>query len=128
MTVQLSGVVIYAKDLDTTVEFYKKNFGFKSLRASDDRIVELFHETGARIMVHQAGRTVKQGQSTVKLVFAVEDVAGFCLQSAAGGLTFGPLRQADGYVYANARDPSGNPISVSSRAFRAGSGTAGQVA
>lgn len=107
MTVQLSGVVIYAKDLETTVEFYEKNFGFKSLRASDDRIVELFHETGARIMVHQAGRAVKQGQSTVKLVFAVE---------------------ADGYVYANARDPSGNPISISSRAFRAGSGTPGQVA
>ncbi|HEX8049272.1 MAG TPA: VOC family protein, partial [Rhizobium sp.] len=29
-----------------------------------------------------------------------------------------PLHQADGYVFANAKDPSGNPIAISSRAFR----------
>lgn len=119
MTVQLAGVVLYAKDLETTISFYEKNFGFKALRADDDRIVELVDETGGgRIMVHQAAKAVKQGQSTVKLVFAVEDVASFCAARAADGLDFGPLHQADGYVYANARDPSGNPISVSSRAFR----------
>jgi predicted enzyme related to lactoylglutathione lyase len=119
LIVQLAGVVIYAKDLETTVSFYEKNFSFKVLRSEDDRIVELNNETGgSRIMVHQAAKAVKQGQSTVKLVFAVEDVAGFCAARAADGLDFGPLHQADGYVYANARDPSGNPISVSSRVFR----------
>jgi hypothetical protein len=30
----------------------------------------------------------------------------------------GVVLYADGYVYANARDHSGNPISVSGRAFR----------
>jgi predicted enzyme related to lactoylglutathione lyase len=121
VTVQFAAAVIYARDLEATVSFYEKNFGFKVLRASDDRIVELVNDDGGgRIMVHQAAKSVKQGQSTVKLVFAVEDVAGFCAARAADGLDFGPLHEADGYVYANARDPSGNPISVSSRAFRKG--------
>ena len=60
--------------------------------------IELFHETGGRIMVHQAARAVTPGQSTVKLIFAVEDAAGFCAKSAARGLVFGPLHQADGYL------------------------------
>ena len=119
MTLQFTSVVLYAKDLEATVAFYEKNFGFKALRADDDRIVELVHDNGGgRLMVHQAAKAVKQAQSVVKLVFAVKDVAGFCAASAAQGLEFGPLHQADGYVYANARDPSGNPISVSSRTFR----------
>jgi predicted enzyme related to lactoylglutathione lyase len=119
LSLQFGGVVIYAKDLETTVGFYRAHFGFEALRADDDRIVELMHKDGgARIMVHQAAKAQKQGQSVVKLIFAVEDVASFCAASAERGLQFGALHQADGYVYANARDPSGNPISVSSRAFR----------
>lgn len=114
MTPRFAGVVLYAKDLEATVAFYEKKFGFKALRADDDRIVELVHDNGGGRLT----KSVKQAQSVVKLVFAVEDVAGFCAASAAQGLEFGPLHQADGYVYANARDPSGNPISVSSRAFR----------
>lgn len=69
-------------------------------------------------MLYQAGKAQKTGQSTVKLVFDVEDVAPFSEKCAAAGLEFGALHHADGYVLANARDPSGNPISISSRAFR----------
>lgn len=119
MSVQLGAVVIYAKDIEATVEFYKKHFLFSILRDDADRIVELVNEDGgSRIMVHQAGKAVRQGQSAVKLVFAVEEVVTFCAARAAEGLKFGPVHKADGYVYANARDPSGNPISISSRAFR----------
>jgi catechol 2,3-dioxygenase-like lactoylglutathione lyase family enzyme len=118
LAVQFAAVVLYAKDLETTIEFYKKHFGFNDLRHHGDRIVELVNEAGGgRIMVHQAARAVRQGQAAVKLVFAIEDVAGFCAARATEGLEFGQVHHADGYVYANARDPSGNPISVSSRAF-----------
>lgn len=119
MAVQFSNVVLYARDIEATVLFYEKHFGFSALRRTDDRIIELVNEDGgASIMVYQAGKAQKQGQSVVKLAFAVEDVRHFCEVSAGRGLEFGPLHQADGYVYANARDPSGNPISVSSRRFR----------
>jgi predicted enzyme related to lactoylglutathione lyase len=53
----------------------------------------------------------------VKLVFDVEDVEAFCAQARARGLKFGALHKGDEYVFANAKDPSGNSISVSSRAF-----------
>jgi hypothetical protein len=54
----------------------------------------------------------------VKLVFDMEDVAGFCAGCKKNGLIFGVLHQADGYAFANARDPQGNAISVSSRGYR----------
>jgi hypothetical protein len=69
-------------------------------------------------MVHAAAKGVRTGQVTVKLVFDVEDVSGFCERSAGNGLMFSVEHPADGYSYANAKDPCGNTIQVSSRAFR----------
>jgi len=60
---------------------------------------------------------VKLGQIDVKLVFAVEDVEAFKQQSAARGLKFGCAHHANGYLFANAKDPDKNLISISSRAF-----------
>lgn len=34
------------------------------------------------------------------------------------GLVFGAIHLANGYRFANAKDPAGNPISVSNCAFR----------
>ena len=73
---------------------------------------------GASLMLHPAAKGMRQGQSSVKLVFDVADVAAFCEAARRDGLEFGPIHQADGYAFANARDPSQNPLSVSSRAFR----------
>jgi predicted enzyme related to lactoylglutathione lyase len=110
---------MYARDVETTVSFYEKHFGFAVLRLPGDRIVELVARGGgANIMVHAAAKSVKTGQVTVKLVFDVEDVSAFCAESARRGLIFGPVHPANGYCYANAKDPNGNNISVSSRAFR----------
>lgn len=53
----------------------------------------------------------------MKLVFDVKDVAAFCEAASRNGLTFGKIHQADGYVFANTKDPSGNSVQVSSRAF-----------
>jgi catechol 2,3-dioxygenase-like lactoylglutathione lyase family enzyme len=115
----LSRIVLYVRDVEETVAFYEKHFGFRALRLPGDRITELLcPDGGASIMVHVAGKAVKMGQVTVKLSFHVEDVEAFCAKSAQEGLLFGPLHQADGYVFANAKDPSGNSISVSSRPLR----------
>ena len=69
-------------------------------------------------MVHPAAKGTKAGQVAVKLVFDVQDVGGFCADKAGKGLVFGVVHRADGYCFANAKDPCGNNIQVSSRAFR----------
>lgn len=115
----LNRIILYAKDMEQTVAFYEKFFGFRALRQEGDRIVELVAaDGGARLMIHQAGRAQKAGQSQVKLVFDVEDVEAFCANCVKNGLVFSALHQGQGYVFANARDPDKNSISISSRAFR----------
>lgn len=115
----LSRIILYAMDVEQTVAFYEKFFGFRAVREDGDRIVELVPaDGGARLMIHQAGRAQKSGQSQVKLVFDVEDVEAFCANCAKHGLIFSALHQGQGYVFANARDPAKNSISVSSRAYR----------
>jgi predicted enzyme related to lactoylglutathione lyase len=115
----LHRLVLYARDVEQTVQFYQRHFGFVARRDDGDRIIELFDpEGGAILMVHAAGKGQKTGQVLIKLVFDVADVPGFCAACEKAGLRFGPIHQADGYVFANAKDPSGNAISVSSRAFR----------
>ena len=115
----LGRITLYVRDVEATIGFYEKNFGFKALRLEGDRIVELLaQDGGANLMIHPAAKSQKMGQVLVKLVFDVEDVEAFRAKCAAEGLEFGPLHQADGYVFANAKDPSGNPIAISSRAFR----------
>lgn len=115
----LNRLVIYAGNVEATAEFYETHFRFKAMRLPGDRIVELVAEDGgANIMLHPAAKGQRRGQSTVKLVFDIEDVEAFCAKCAENGLMFGPVHKADGYVYANAKDPCQNPIQVSSRAFR----------
>ncbi|WHO71512.1 VOC family protein [Rhizobium sp. BT03] len=117
----LNRLVIYPGNVEETARFCEKHFGFKATSLPGDRIVELVaQDGGANIMLHQAAKGRRSGQSIVKLVFDVEDVEAFCIRCAENGLEFGTLHKADGYVFANAKDPCQNPISVSSRAFRKG--------
>lgn len=115
----LGRIILYVRDVGATVSFYEKHFGFKPLHLKGDRIVELLaQDGGANLLIHAAGKAQKMGQVLVKLVFDVEHVEAFRTKCAEEGLEFGPLHRADGYVFANAKDPSGNPIAISSRAFR----------
>jgi predicted enzyme related to lactoylglutathione lyase len=115
----INRIVLYAQNVDETLRFYEKHFGFQPSREAGDRIVELIpRDGGASLMVHQAAKGQRGGQAIVKLVFDIADVEAFCSNSAKHGLEFGPIHRADGYLYANAKDPCKNPISVSSRAFR----------
>ena len=118
MTAKLGRLIIYTKRLEELASFYCKHFGYEVLRLEGDRIVELVaQDVGANILLHPAGAGRKEGQTLVKLVFDVEDVETFCKRSEERGLTFGPIHKADGYCFANAKDPAKNSISVSSRAF-----------
>jgi predicted enzyme related to lactoylglutathione lyase len=117
-SVKFGRVVLYAKDVEACLAFYESHFGFYARRAEGDRITELINpQGGAAIMVHQAAKSLKKGQVLVKLVFDVKDVPGFVKKAAKSNLAFGPVQDGGGYYYANAKDPDGNSISVSSRAF-----------
>ena len=99
----LTSYLIYTKDTAAMAAFYHQNFGFTALQEQGDRIVEL-----------------KDGQTLVKLIFGVRDVAGFCTRARQNNLVFGPVHKANGYEFANAKDPDGHPIQVSSRIYRKG--------
>ena len=115
----LGRLIIYTKKIDAMVEFYCGHFGYEAIRIDGDRIVELRPSGGgASILLHPASKGQREGQSLVKLVFDVEDVFAFCERARQAGLTFGKIHQADGYCFANAKDPSNNSVSVSSRAFK----------
>ncbi|MDD9982423.1 MAG: VOC family protein [Gammaproteobacteria bacterium] len=116
----LGRILLYVHDMETVAEFYARHFGFQIHRMPGDRIVELENPggSGTDIVLHPLGRGRKSGQTVAKLVFDVADVDAFCARAARRGLAFGAIHEGDGYAFANAKDPAGNSVSVSSRAFR----------
>jgi predicted enzyme related to lactoylglutathione lyase len=119
MTASLGRLVIYTRKIDEMADFYVRHFGFQVFSSDDDRIVELRPpNSGMSLLLHPAAAKQKEGQVLVKLVFDVEDVPAFCEAAKSRGLDFGKVHKADGYKFANAKDPSKNSIQVSSRAFR----------
>lgn len=117
----LGRIVIYTKKIEQMADYYSKHFGFSVSRTEGDRILELKPPvSAASILLHPASAKQKEGQALVKLVFDVEDVTAFCEAASGARLKFGKIHQADGYVFANPKDPSGNSVQVSSRAFAQG--------
>ena len=111
----LGHVVIYAKDVEAMVGFYTQIFGFNVVRDPEDRIVELRHPKGGTVIcLHPAAKSQKMGQVLVKLSFDVRDVEAFVAEHSI----FGPVHRVPGYAFSNGKDPSGNSIQVSSRAFK----------
>lgn len=119
MNAPLGSILIYARDMQKTAAFYSEHFGLETTGAVVEGLIELRAvHGGASILIHQAAKSVKLGQVGVKLTFHVEDVAAFAARAATRGLQFGAIHQANGYAFANAKDPDMNSVSISSRAFR----------
>jgi hypothetical protein len=101
------------------VTFYETYFSFNAVGDVSEGLVEMVAPAGgAGILIHRAAKGVKLGQVGVKLTFSVQDVEGFKAEASALGLEFGSIHQANGYSFANAKDPDGNSISISSRIYR----------
>ncbi len=115
----LTTIIIYARDISRTVAFYSQHFGFETTGEIAEGLAELkSRQDGINILVHQAAKSKKLGQVGVKLSFDVQDVVAFVKAAQTQGLVFGPIHQANGYQFANTKDPDNNSISISSRAFR----------
>lgn len=108
MTASFNTILIYARNPAATSAFYKDHFGFKTTGELRDGLIELSApDAGISLLIHQAAKSLKFGQSVVKLVFSVSDVEKFKVDSAQRGLEFGSTHQANGYQFANAKDPDG---------------------
>lgn len=114
----LNTVLIYARDMHRSARFYQTFFGFEGSGEIVEGLITLTSPGGASIAIHQAAKSVKLGQVGVKLVFDVKDVEAFKAKSEKLGLKFGATHQANGYAFANAKDPDKNSVAISSRAFR----------
>jgi predicted enzyme related to lactoylglutathione lyase len=114
----LNTIIIYAGDVHKSAEFYSRFFGFETTGEIVEGLIELKAPSGgASLLIHPAAKSVKLGQVGVKLMFDVKDVEAFKKKSAAIGLKFGATHAANGYSFANAKDPDKNSVAISSRAF-----------
>ncbi len=119
MNVLLGTVILYARDMQKTADFYSQHFGFSTTGQVVKGLIELTPPAGGTaILIHQAAKSLKLGQVGVKLSFHVLDVQAFATEAAKDGLAFGAVHHANGYQFANAKDPDKNSVSISSRAFR----------
>lgn len=115
-----TSITIYTRRIPEMVGFYCRHFGYAAFQRPGDRIIDLRPPgPGTAIRLHSASKGQKMGQSLVKLNFEVDDVIAFARAAKTRGLVFGPLHDGMGYVYANAKDPSGNSISISGRSLAA---------
>jgi catechol 2,3-dioxygenase-like lactoylglutathione lyase family enzyme len=111
----ISGVVLYVRDLPKVAAFYQEHFGFVPVPAKKPGWLILAGEKGAcSIALHRAAKSQRSG-AAMKIVFRVRDVGKFVAARGRAGLKFGPIHDADGYQFSNAKDPAGNSISISSR-------------
>ncbi|RZJ24263.1 MAG: VOC family protein [Haliea sp.] len=119
MSPALGTIIIYARDMKKSADFYSRHFGFITTGDVVEGLIELSAPGGgASILIHQAASSVKLGQAGVKLSFDVPDVEAFKTHASNNGLKFGAIHQAGGYAFANCKDPDRNSISISSRAWR----------
>lgn len=113
----LHTVILYVRDPEHSAAFYAEHFGLQ-IATRDGGMVELRGPGGAGLLLHPAAKSARLGQAGMKLSFAVEDVVGFIARAAERGLMFGPVHKAEGYEFANAKDPDGHHLSISSRSMR----------
>ncbi len=113
----ISRVILYVKDIERVAVFYERFFGLRRTNSEEPGWLELASPSGGcSVALHQATKAQKSG-AAVKLVFGVKDVQAFKEEAASRGLLFGPLHGGErlGHEYANAKDPAGNSVSISSR-------------
>ncbi|ATC63057.1 glyoxalase [Nibricoccus aquaticus] len=114
----ISRIMLYVRDPQKIADFYITHFGFSARSEVHADLIQI--DTGDRkfsLLLHQASKGHRLGQSCIKIVFDVDDIETFKSNSLKKGLKFGKTFKGEGYEFANARDPAKNPIQISRRAF-----------
>lgn len=117
-TPSVSRILLYVRDPQKIADFYVTHFGFVQKPQVHDDLIEITSSAGGfTLLLHQASKGHRIGQSCIRIVFDVEDIEAFKRKSLKKGLKFGATYKGEGYEFANARDPAKNPIQISRRAF-----------
>jgi len=115
--VPIQRIILYVKNIPKVADFYQRHFALQPQPSGLRGWLELDGvEGGCSIALHQAAKSQKSG-AAMKIVFFVSDLPAFIHECARNGLVFGPVHEARGYEFANAKDPAGNSISISNRGF-----------
>ena len=118
MAIAVSRVILYVKDVARVAAFYQQHLGMKPLPGSEEGWVELSSgKRGCNIALHKAASSQKSG-AAMKIVFGVSNIRKFIAEREADGLRFGPIHSPGEVEFANAKDPAGNSIQISSRGFK----------
>jgi catechol 2,3-dioxygenase-like lactoylglutathione lyase family enzyme len=119
-TPRISRIILYVKDIPAVAAFYQRYFNMYPLPGATDGWLELASsQDSCTIALHKAAATQKSG-AAMKLVFGVANVKAFKEAKEKDGLQFGVIHNADGIEFANAKDPAGNSIQISSRGVKIG--------
>jgi predicted enzyme related to lactoylglutathione lyase len=115
MAYTISRIILFVNDVQTVAKFYQKHFGLEPVGAEEDGWLELA-AGGCNLALHRGRLPPDASRVTpAKIVFAVDDVHAAVAQFAKKGLKFGKVHEWNGFAFADARDPEGNPIQISSR-------------
>jgi predicted enzyme related to lactoylglutathione lyase len=114
----ITRIALYVLDMARVAAFYETHFGFRRQVVAPDKIVLLPQTNGCALVLLQASRGHRIGQSCVKIVFDVPDVHAFKAARAKAKLKFGVVHHGPGYEFANARDPAKNLIQISNAYLR----------
>ncbi|MCC7438406.1 MAG: VOC family protein [Armatimonadetes bacterium] len=114
----ISRIILFVRDPDTVANFYQKHFGLQLLEGAEKGWIEL-SAGGCTLALHRANRPADSigsiGHSPTTIVFGVQDVHAAKASFAANGLKFGKVYESADFAFANAKDPEGNRIQLSSR-------------
>lgn len=117
ISLSIARLILYVKNIAEVAAFYQRFFDLTPMPGATDGWLELRCPSGTcTLALHQAAKSQKSG-AAMKLVFGVPDVQAFVQSREKLGLAFGTIRRVEGFEFANAKDPAGNSISVSSRGF-----------
>jgi catechol 2,3-dioxygenase-like lactoylglutathione lyase family enzyme len=112
---QISRIILFVRDVRAVAAFYQRHFGLKPIASAEDGWLELAVGS-CNLALHRATKTSRErGRSSAKIVSAVADVHAAKQSFATQGLKFGKVHEVNDVAFANARDPEGNPIQISSR-------------
>jgi predicted enzyme related to lactoylglutathione lyase len=112
---QITRVILYVRDIPKVAAFYQRYFNMSALPGATENWLELAVPAGGcTIALHKAAVSQKSG-AAMKIVFGVADVQSFKIAREKDGLKFGVVHKVDGLEFANAKDPAGNSIQISSR-------------
>jgi predicted enzyme related to lactoylglutathione lyase len=110
----ISQLALYVKDMPKIAAFYAKHFGFTATwNEVRDKATLRPANGGCALVLLQASKGHRIGQSCVKIIFDVPDVPAAKAAQAKLGLKFGVIHRGPTYQFCNTRDPAKNLIQLS---------------